>query len=46
LMKSGRFVISKIDRTIDVTDDFLVAEGEYEPKLAKHSQVLLEAPRG
>ena len=34
----------KIDRTIDINDEPLFSEGQYDPQLAHESQVLLEAP--
>lgn len=34
----------KIDRTIDVNDEPLFADGTYNPQIAQQSQILLEAP--
>ena len=34
----------KIDRSIEVNDELLFGEGEYDPKVAEKSQILLEAP--
>jgi hypothetical protein len=34
----------KIDRTIDTSDECIYREGEYDPQIAKASQILLEAP--
>lgn len=34
----------KIDRTIDISDDHLYGEGEYDPQIATRLQMLLETP--
>ena len=34
----------KIDRRINITDEPLFPEGEYDPRIAQHSQIMLEAP--
>ena len=34
----------KIDRSIDINDEPLFSEGQYDPQIAQQSQILLEAP--
>src|ERR1700733_12163414 len=34
----------KIDRSIDINDEPLFSDGQYNPQIAQKSQVLLEAP--
>jgi hypothetical protein len=34
----------KIDRSIDINDEPLFADGVYDPQIAQKSQILLEAP--
>jgi hypothetical protein len=34
----------KIDRTIDINDEPLFSDGQYDPQIAQKSQILLEAP--
>ena len=34
----------KVDRSIDINDEPLFADGQYDPQIAQQSQILLEAP--